>query len=113
MKMLSAIFFCLGCCLLVPATTFAQAPAATQGSASGTLQVKVKGVGCANDLKTLAETVTALNGVAKCTTLKRGAVTTFEIAYDPALVAATKIHAAIEDTPGCTAPDSRPYKVKL
>ena len=82
-------------------------------AASAKLRVKVKGVGCAMDLKTLAEKVEALDGVATCTPLKRGAVTTFEIAHDPAVASPEKIHAAIENTAGCTAPDSRPYKVKL
>ena len=77
------------------------------------LKVRVKGVGCSMDLKTLSDKVAALDGVTACKTLKRGAVTTFEVAHDPARVDAEAIHAAIENTAGCTSPESRPYKVKL
>lgn len=114
--------FLLCLCLLCGLTTTelaAQATAAVtevpaaSAPAPATLKVKVKGVGCSMDLKTLAERVEALDGVTTCTPVKRGAVTTFEVAHDPAVASADKIHATIENTAGCTAPESRPYKVKL
>lgn len=77
-----------------------------------TVQVKVKGVGCSNDLRTISANVEKLAGVTKCETLKHGAVTTFEVTLDPSVTSAQKVHAAIEDTPGCGDPADRPYKVK-
>ena len=84
----------------------------TSTGATETLKLKVKGVGCDNDLRTLAQRVKALTGVARCNPLKRGAVSTFEVVHDPAVATAAAIQSAIENTAGCTAPDSRPYKVK-
>jgi len=78
-----------------------------------TLSVKVKGVGCATDCKTICSNVEKLEGVSSSSTLKKGATTTFEVKYNPTLVSEEQIHAAIENTGGCTNPDSRPYKVKL
>ena len=78
-----------------------------------TLSVKVKGVGCATDCKTICSNVEKLDGVSSFTTVKKGATTTFEAKYDPSLVTEEQINAAVENTGGCTNPDSRPYKVKL
>lgn len=74
--------------------------------------IKVKGVTCANDLKTIADNVEKLNGVNHCKAEKPGATTRFEVKYNPALVTAKEIHAAIEATAGCKNPNDRPYKVK-
>ena len=78
-----------------------------------TLSVKVKGVGCSTDCKTICSNVEKLEGVSSCTTVKKGAVTTFEAKYDSALVTEEQINAAIENTGGCSNPETRPYKVKL
>jgi len=77
-----------------------------------TLSVKVKGVGCSTDCKTICSNVEKLKGVNSSSTVKKGATTTFEVKYDATLVTEEQIHAAIENTGGCTNPDSRPYKVK-
>ena len=77
-----------------------------------TTTVKVKGVGCAADLKSISANVERLKGVSTCKTLKKGSVSTFEVKYNPALVSKESIHFAIEDTPGCKNPNDRPYKVK-
>ncbi len=74
--------------------------------------IKVKGVTCANDLKTIADNVEKLNGVRHCKAEKPGATTRFEVKYNPALVTAKEIYAAIEATAGCKNPNDRPYKVK-
>jgi copper chaperone CopZ len=79
---------------------------------SSTLLVKVKGVGCSSDLKSISNNVEKLDGVSACITKKQGATTTFEVKYNPVLVAEKDIYAAIENTAGCQAPDDRPYKVK-
>ena len=77
-----------------------------------TITVKVKGVGCAGDLKDIAVSVKKLEGVSSCEEGKMGATSTFIITYNPAEVTEKQINAAIEDTPGCSNPDARPYKVK-
>lgn len=77
-----------------------------------TIEVKVKGVGCADDIKSIAANVEKLEGVSRCKTVKKGAVTKFEVYLLPSMVNVDAIHAAIEDTPGCQNPNDRPYKVK-
>ena len=77
-----------------------------------TIEVKVKGVGCSADLKSIAENVKSTEGVSDCNTIKKGATTTFEVIYNPELVTEEDIFAAIEDTPGCKSPEDRPYTVK-
>jgi len=83
-----------------------------QVEAEKTISVKVKGVGCVQDLKTISANVEKIDGVTSCKTVKRGATTTFEIIMSPGLVTEDTIHEAIEDTPGCKNPNDRPYKVK-
>ena len=78
-----------------------------------TLSVKVKGVGCSTDCKTICTNVEKLKGVSSSTTVKKGATTTFEVKYDATLVSEEQINAAIENTGGCANPADRPYKVKL
>lgn len=77
-----------------------------------TIEVKVKGVGCADDIKSISASVEKLEGVSRCKTIKKGATTKFEIYLLPSMVSEETIHAAIEDTPGCKNPNDRPYKVK-
>lgn len=88
-------------------TTPSQETAAIKTSA-----VKVKGVTCKNDLKSIAGNVEKLKGVSACKADKAGPTTTFEIKFNPALVSEKEIFAAIEATPGCEDPKDRPYKVK-
>lgn len=77
-----------------------------------TIEVKVKGVGCADDIKSISKSVQELEGVSSCKTLKKGAVTKFEVNMFSSIVTEEAIFAAIEDTPGCKNPNDRPYKVK-
>lgn len=77
-----------------------------------TINLKVKGVTCNNDLNTLSTNVKALRGVTECKPGKAGAVSSFSITYNPALVSTKEIYAAFENTGGCSNPDSRPYKIK-
>lgn len=78
-----------------------------------TITIKVKGVTCNNDLKTLANNVKEVKGVSDCKPGKAGPVSVFKITYNPALVNTTDIYKAIENTGGCSDPNDRPYKVKL
>ena len=77
-----------------------------------TINIKVKGVTCRNDLKTLSDNVKQLKGVSDCTPGKAGPTSDFKITYDPALVSTNEIYQAIENTGGCSNPNDRPYKVK-
>lgn len=77
-----------------------------------TITVKVKGVGCGQDIKSIVGNVEKLEGVTSCKTLKKGAVTSFEIKMNPAITTEEAINAAIENTAGCRNPNDRPYKVK-
>lgn len=77
-----------------------------------TITVKVKGVTCSNDLKTLSNNVKDLKGVAECKSGKAGPVSEFQITFNPALVGTKEIYKAIENTGGCGDPNDRPYKVK-
>ena len=76
------------------------------------IEVKVKGVGCSADIKSISENVEKLDGVSRCKVLKKGATTRFEVYLLPSKVEKTEIFATIEDTPGCKNPNDRPYKVK-
>ena len=77
-----------------------------------TIEVKVKGVGCADDIKSIAASVENLAGVSRCKTIKKGATTKFEVYMLPSMISKAAIHEAIEGTPGCKNPNDRPYKVK-
>ena len=77
-----------------------------------TITIKVKGVTCSNDLKTLADNVKELKGVSDCKPGKMGPTSVFKITYNPALVSTNDIFKAIENTGGCSDPNERPYKVK-
>jgi copper chaperone CopZ len=74
--------------------------------------VKVKGITCSTDVKTIAGNIEKLPGVQRCKADKPGAVTSFELSYNPARVSEKEIIAAIENTGGCENPNDRPYKVK-
>ena len=77
-----------------------------------TITIKVKGVTCNNDLKSLSNNVKELQGVSECKPGKTGPVSVFKITYNPALVSLKEIFKAIENTGGCSDPNERPYKVK-
>ena len=78
-----------------------------------TILVKVTGVGCSNDVRSIAANVEKLDGVNACTVIKKAAVTRYEVRFDPAIVSEEAIHAAVEATPGCSNQASRPYQVKI
>lgn len=77
-----------------------------------TITIKVKGVTCSNDLKTLAGNVKELKGVSDCQPGKMGPTSVFKVTFNPALVSTKEIYKAIENTGGCSDPNERPYKVK-
>jgi copper chaperone CopZ len=77
-----------------------------------TITVKVKGLTCSNDLKTIAGNVKEIKGVAECKPGKLGPTSSYRITYNPALVTRKDLVAVIENTPGCGDGDEKPYKVK-
>lgn len=92
---------------------FSQTTNVTQTTDSTkTTRIKVKGINCSMDLKTISANVEKLKGVNSCKTIKQGVTATFEVKFNPAMVSEKEIYAAIENTGGCENPDERPYKVK-
>lgn len=84
----------------------------TDTTAIAVKTIKVKGVTCANDLKTIAGNVEKLKGVISCKSEKPGPTTRFSVRYNAGLITEKEINAAIEGTEGCEDPNDRPYKVK-
>jgi len=74
--------------------------------------IKVNGVGCSSDIKSISKNIEAIQGVSSCELGKKGATSVFEVSFDPAIASLEDIYAAIEGTPGCKNPNDRPYKVK-
>ena len=113
-----SISFALSCFLFFAfmASTNAQSIAVTTASealSEMTILVKVTGVGCSNDVRSIAANIEKLDGVNTCTVIKKAAVTRFEVNFNPAMVTEENIHAAVEATPGCSNQSSRPYQVKI
>ncbi|GJM34341.1 MAG: hypothetical protein DHS20C18_33420 [Saprospiraceae bacterium] len=120
MKFLKSII--LAFVVMAATANFANAQSASTDQATSTeqtaeniktLTVKVKGVGCSSDLKSISANVKKLEGVNSCESVKMGATSSFEVSYNSALVTEKQIHAAIEGTGGCQNPNDRPYKVKI
>ena len=79
-----------------------------------TVKLKVKGINCSADTKDIQREVSKLEGIVSCSLKgKPGAVTAFEVSYDPAKVSEKQILNAVEGTAGCSDPASRPYKGKI
>jgi copper chaperone CopZ len=89
----------------------AQAQTATEVKDT-TVTVKVKGLTCSNDLKTIATNIKEVKGVKDCKVGKLGPTSSYKITYNLALVNYKDIVAAIENTPGCGDAEEKPYKVK-
>jgi len=77
-----------------------------------TATVKVNGITCATDLKTIAANVEKVNGVKSFVAEKQGPTSTFKVKYNPALITEEEIFVAIESTQGCKNPNEFPYKVR-
>ncbi|MEL7423972.1 MAG: hypothetical protein AAFN81_13310 [Bacteroidota bacterium] len=114
------ISFCLsfGLLLSVSTTVNAQTTATAVANAEvsttvKSLTVKVTGVGCNTDVRTIRTEVAKLDGVSACEAAKRGAVTRFVVQFDSAVVCEEDIYQAVEAIPGCKNPNDRPYRVKL
>ncbi len=111
MKSVRSLFIAI-MAIIISNSAFSQANN-TSDTANATVKtIKVKGVTCANDLKTIAGNVEKLNGVISCKAEKPGPTTRFAVRYNAALVTEKEINAAIEATEGCDDPNERPYKVK-
>lgn len=78
-----------------------------------TIEVKIKGVTCANDLNIIGNNLKELEGIVSSELVGEAKPTSkMEITYNPTLVVVDSIYARIEDSPSCDFPDQRPYKVK-
>jgi copper chaperone CopZ len=77
-----------------------------------TITLKVKGLTCSNDLKTIATNVKEIKGVTACKPGKLGPTSSYKITFDPSVVNRNELVAVIENTPGCGDGDEKPYKVK-
>jgi copper chaperone CopZ len=111
MKYSLSIFFSICCMALF--TTNLSAQTATASTSQATISVKVTGVGCSTDVKTIATSVEKMAGVSSCVAAKRGAVTHFDVSYNPDLVCEDDIYQTVQATPGCKNPNDRPYRVKI
>lgn len=78
-----------------------------------TIKIKVGGITCSGDSKDIQEEVMKLDGITACKPKGKPAATSvFEVTFDPAKVSEKEIRNQVENTPGCTNPNDRPYKVK-
>ncbi len=94
-------------------TSNQEAVAVTDKQQTQTIKIKVAGINCSADCKDIQNTVAKMNGVTACSLKgKPGATTAFEVTFNPSLITEKDIRTAVEGTPGCSNPDSRPYKVK-
>ncbi|SFF52180.1 heavy-metal-associated domain-containing protein [Thermoflexibacter ruber] len=107
--------FVLACLFWATTASFAFSQTVSTNQTTENLKtttVKVKGITCATDLKTIATNVEKVKGVNSCKPLKQGATSTFEVKYNPALVSEKEIFNVIENTGGCENPTEKPYKIK-
>jgi copper chaperone CopZ len=111
MKFSLSIFFSI-CCMVLFTTNLSAQTAATSTNQT-TISVKVTGVGCSTDVKTIASSVEKMAGVSSCVAAKRGAVTHFDVSYNPDMVCEDDIYQTVQATPGCKNPNDRPYRVKI
>lgn len=112
MKFLNCLVFAVMLSLASSNQVFAQTNTALLTDSVKVVKLKVKGITCSSDLKTISANVEKLKGVSSCKAGKMGTTSAFEICYNPILVSEKEINTAIESTAGCDNPDNRPYKVK-
>lgn len=78
-----------------------------------TVTVKVSGITCGGDLPLIIDRVNKEVGVKGCKAVsKAGAITKFEITYNPAIISYPLLLKSIEDAPSCDVPEEKPYRVK-
>lgn len=106
------MFKTLSIAILIYALTGNTSFAQSVTTSDTTITIRVKGVTCKNDLVTLSDNVKDIKGVTDCKSVKAGPVSEFQITFKKALVGTKEIFSAIENTPGCSDPKDRPYKVK-
>jgi copper chaperone CopZ len=94
------------------ATPALKSTAQTATNKDTTITLKVKGLTCSNDLKTIATNVKEIKGVTACKPGKLGPTSTYKVTFNPAVVNRNDLVAVIENTPGCGDGDEKPYKVK-
>lgn len=90
-----------------------QSTSITTTQSDKTIKLKVTGITCGGDIKDIQNQVAKMKGVTSCQPAAKPAATSiFEVTYNPAFISEKQIRGAVESTPGCSDPDSRPYKIK-
>lgn len=107
MKLIKLLIFVLAIMLANIQKNYAQ-----QQDSIKVINIKVKGITCSNDLKTISANVEKLAGVNTCKSGKMGTTSSFEIKFNPTKISEKEIYTVIENTGGCENPDDKPYKVK-
>lgn len=75
--------------------------------------IKVRNLHCNNDMPTIKKQLLNQEGVEEISfTPIDGDLSTFTVSYHSSATSQTLIEQAIEATPGCDDPSSRPYKIK-
>lgn len=77
------------------------------------LVISVSNLHCNNDMPTIKRQLLNRDGIDEVSfTEIKGERSEFRVSYHSSVTTPKDIEAAIEDTPGCDDPASRPYKVK-
>ncbi len=105
MKLMLSFTIALLLCISIVSTTKAQ-------NTDTTITVKVTGIGCASDVKSIGDRIKKLEGVIECNVGKQGTTTSYIVKYNPQLTNEKELHSTIENTAGCENPNDKPYKVK-
>ena len=107
------VFFTLSSSLTAfSQTSTEQNKTVAQDQKEQTIKLKVSGITCGGDIKDIESVVNKLKGITAIKSDKPAATSIFQVTFNPAVVTEKEIRTAVEGTPGCTDPDSRPYKVK-
>ena len=110
MKTIKFHFLTIVVLMLATNISFAQIPASTDSTK--TITIKVQGITCSLDIKTIASNVEKLTGVNSCIASKNGTTTLFTVKYNTDKLTVKEIYTSIENTAGCKNPNDKPYKVK-
>ncbi|OFY97555.1 MAG: hypothetical protein A3K10_07515 [Bacteroidetes bacterium RIFCSPLOWO2_12_FULL_31_6] len=105
MKLMISITIALLFCVSIASTAKAQ-------TTDTTITVKVTGIGCSSDVKSIGDRIKKLEGVIECNVGKQGTTTSYIIKYNPKVINVEELNSTIENTAGCENPNDRPYKVK-
>ena len=72
----------------------------------------VSGITCGMDLKIISGNLEKQKGISSCIAGKAKVATAFIVKYNSSEISKETIEKVIEESPDCTFPDQKPYKVK-